>query len=118
MEKMDSMQELLIMNQNGQLDNLQLLWFRDEKPKEELFDTYSDPHELLGQGFHVFVDYENARCRFQLLQQGLEPDPRAALDAEMLGDRALIGLLWILPDEVEDRLPVKVAGIRARRVTL
>ncbi|MFL3007352.1 MAG: sulfatase [Candidatus Neomarinimicrobiota bacterium] len=45
-EKMDSMQELLIMNQNGQLDNLQLLWFRDEKPEEELFDTYSDPYEL------------------------------------------------------------------------
>ena len=45
-EKMDSMQELIIMNQNGQLDNLQLQWFRNEKPKEELFDTYSDPYEL------------------------------------------------------------------------
>ena len=45
-EKMDSMQELIIMNQNGQLDNFQLLWFRNEKPKEELFDTYLDPHEL------------------------------------------------------------------------
>ena len=45
-EKMDSMQELIIMNQNGQLDNLQMQWFRNEKPKEELFDTYSDPYEL------------------------------------------------------------------------
>ena len=45
-EKMDSMQELIIMNQNGQLDSIQLQWFRDEKPKEELFDTYSDPYEL------------------------------------------------------------------------
>ena len=43
---MDSMQELIIMNQNGQLDNFQLLWFRNEKPKEELFDTYLDPYEL------------------------------------------------------------------------
>jgi arylsulfatase A-like enzyme len=45
-EKMDSMQKLIIMNQNGQLDNLQMQWFRNEKPKEELFDTYSDPFEL------------------------------------------------------------------------
>lgn len=45
-EKMDSMQELIVMNENGQLDNIQLQWFRDEKPKEELFDTYSDPYEL------------------------------------------------------------------------
>ena len=45
-EKMDSMQELIRMNQSGQLDNLQLQWFRNEKPKEELFDTYSDPYEL------------------------------------------------------------------------
>ena len=45
-EKMDSMQELIKMNQNGQLDNVQSQWFRDRKPVEELFDTYSDPFEL------------------------------------------------------------------------
>ena len=33
-EKMDSMQELIRMNQSGQLDNLHLQWFRKEKPKE------------------------------------------------------------------------------------
>ena len=45
-EKMDSMQELIRMNQNGQLDNFQSQWFRLRKPTEELFDTYSDPFEL------------------------------------------------------------------------
>ena len=45
-EKMDSMQELIRMNQNGQLDDIQSQWFRDRKPVEELFDTYSDPFEL------------------------------------------------------------------------
>ena len=60
----------------------------------------------------------NQAIALQLLQQGLKPDPRAALDAEMLGDRAFVGLLRVLPDKVEDRLPVKVAGFRARRVTL
>ena len=45
-EKMDSMQELIRMNQNGQLDDIQSQWFRDRKPVEELFDTYLDPFEL------------------------------------------------------------------------
>jgi arylsulfatase A-like enzyme len=45
-EKMDSMQELIRMNQDGQLDNFQSQWFRNKKPNEELFDTYLDPFEL------------------------------------------------------------------------
>ena len=40
------MQELIRMNQNGQLDNVQSQWFRDRKPVEELFATYLDPFEL------------------------------------------------------------------------
>jgi len=45
-ERLPSMQELLRMRDAGELDEKQSLWFRKTKPKEELFDTENDPHEL------------------------------------------------------------------------
>tara|TARA_B100000579_G_C22831818_1_gene856470 strand:- start:1157 stop:2605 length:1449 start_codon:yes stop_codon:yes gene_type:complete len=45
-QKMNSMQELLLLEKEGKLNENQLQWFRKSKPEEELFDTFSDPHEL------------------------------------------------------------------------
>ena len=45
-ERMNSMQELLLLEKEGKLNENQLQWFRKSKPEEELFDTFSDPHEL------------------------------------------------------------------------
>jgi len=45
-EQMAIMQELLRLNVIDSLDTFQSLWFREEKVKEELFDTWEDPHEL------------------------------------------------------------------------
>jgi N-sulfoglucosamine sulfohydrolase len=45
-ENMASMQELLRMRDEGTLNEVQMQWFRPHKPKEELFDTKNDPHEL------------------------------------------------------------------------
>ncbi len=45
-EKIPTMQELLKLRDAGQLTPHQAQWFRQSKPKEELFDTLSDPHEL------------------------------------------------------------------------
>ncbi len=45
-EQMPIMQELLRMRDNGELNEYQAQWFRKSKPEEELFDTYTDPHEL------------------------------------------------------------------------
>ena len=45
-QKMNTMQELLHLEKVGKLDEKQLQWFRKSKPEEELFDTFSDPHEL------------------------------------------------------------------------
>ena len=45
-ESMNSMQELLLLEKEGKLNKNQLQWFRQSKPEEELFDTFSDPHEL------------------------------------------------------------------------
>jgi len=45
-ERMASMQELLRMRDEGGLNEIQMQWFRQSKPEEELFDTWEDPHEL------------------------------------------------------------------------
>ncbi|MEP7323545.1 MAG: sulfatase [Saprospiraceae bacterium] len=45
-EQMPIMQELLRLHKSHQLNEYQEQWFRSSKPKEELFDTYTDPYEL------------------------------------------------------------------------
>ncbi|MBR9999714.1 MAG: sulfatase [Cyclobacteriaceae bacterium] len=45
-EQMGIMQELLRLHEQDSLNGYQAQWFRDEKPGEELFDTWNDPHEL------------------------------------------------------------------------
>ena len=45
-ERIPSMQELLRLKDEGQLDEIQSQWFRGSKPKEELFDCSVDPYEL------------------------------------------------------------------------
>lgn len=45
-EQMPVMQELLRMNEAGELNEVQAQWFRPQKDPEELFDTQTDPHEL------------------------------------------------------------------------
>ena len=41
------MQELLRFREEGKLDPTQVLWFREAKDREELYDCQSDPHELV-----------------------------------------------------------------------
>jgi len=45
-ERMNTMKELLRLNEIKQLNDVQSQWFRLTKPKEELFDLKNDPHEL------------------------------------------------------------------------
>jgi len=45
-ERIPSMQELLRLRDVGQLDDIQALWFREKKPREELYDCQNDPHEV------------------------------------------------------------------------
>jgi len=44
--QMPIMQELLGLRDNGELTEAQSLWFRLQKPDEELFDVLNDPHEI------------------------------------------------------------------------
>jgi len=45
-ERIPSMQELLRLKKEGKLNDAQKQWFREKKPKEELFDCINDPFEL------------------------------------------------------------------------
>lgn len=45
-KQMKSIAEMLQLRDEGKLSELQMHWFRPNKPEEELFDTENDPHEL------------------------------------------------------------------------
>ncbi|WP_345192465.1 sulfatase [Algibacter agarivorans] len=45
-ERIPTMQELLRLKEEGKLNDIQMQWFREQKPKEELFDCKADPFEL------------------------------------------------------------------------
>ncbi len=45
-ERITTMKVLLEMKERNELDEVQMQWFREAKPKEELFDTWNDPHEI------------------------------------------------------------------------
>lgn len=45
-ERIPTMQELLRLRAEGELDSIQSLWFKERKPMEELYDCQADPHEL------------------------------------------------------------------------
>ncbi len=45
-EKIPAMQDLLRLRDEGELNEVQMQWFRTSKPKDELFDCDADPFEL------------------------------------------------------------------------
>lgn len=45
-DQMDLMQELFRFEKEGKLNNVQQLFFRKTKPKEEFYDTWNDRHEI------------------------------------------------------------------------
>ena len=45
-DQMDIMQELYRLRDGGNLNETQSIWFGENRPKEQLFDVQSDPHEI------------------------------------------------------------------------
>lgn len=46
MDRMPTLQEMRRLHAEGKLTGAPALWFRPTKPKEELFDSLNDPHEI------------------------------------------------------------------------
>ena len=88
-EKIPTMQELLRLKEAGELNNIQMQWFRESKPKEELFDCKADPHELNNLA-------DNPAYQEKLKELSSEMDRWLAEigDVPNLDERKLVDRLW------------------------
>ena len=88
-ERMNSMKELLRLNKAGKLNEYQQQWFRATKPEEELFDTWSDPHELKNIAEHP--DY---RAKLEELRAANNAFVTRVHDLGNLSEKELIEQMW------------------------
>ena len=88
-EQIPSMKELLRMRKAGELNEVQQLWFRETKDKEELFDCENDPHEL----YNLADDPEYAD-KLNELRKEMDRWLTAIGDQPNLPERELIDQLW------------------------
>jgi len=78
-----------MQGQEGKLNDIQLQWFRSQKPKEELFDCKADPFELNNLA-------DNPAFQGKLNELGKEMDRWLADigDTPNLDERKLVDHLW------------------------
>ena len=101
-ENIPSMQELLRLHKNGQLDATQAQWFRDQKPVEELFDCENDPYEIVNLAEDI-----QYREKLQELRTVLDTWISATGDQPNLPENELLEQLW----EGSDIQPVTAAPV-------
>ena len=88
-EKIPTMQELIRLKDKGKLNDVQMQWFRDKKPKEELFDCINDPFELNNLA-------EKPKYKGKLAELSNEMDRWLAEigDVPNLPEKELVAKLW------------------------
>ncbi|MBC2844666.1 sulfatase family protein [Winogradskyella flava] len=88
-ERIPAMQELLKLRDEGKLNEAQKQWFRDNKPKEELFDCKTDPFELNNLA-------GNPEYKEKLNELSTEMDRwlNEIKDTPNLEERTLVDSLW------------------------
>lgn len=88
-EKIPSMQELLRLKGEGELNANQMQWFRESKPEEELFDCIADPFELNNLAYTP--EYKD-----KLIELSSEMDRWLTEigDTPNLNERKLVDRLW------------------------
>jgi arylsulfatase A-like enzyme len=97
-ETMATMQEMLRMNTSGELSELQARWFAPTKPGEELYDTWTDPHETR----NLAADSSMA-AKLMDLRTALDLWQREYPDLGMINETEYIASIW--PDSVQPRTP-------------
>ena len=86
-DQMPLMRELIALNASGQIEGVPALWFRKQRDHEELFDTFSDPHEISNLADHS-AQASRIREMSQALDQWLEEEEdQGLLPEETLRDR-------------------------------
>lgn len=88
-ERIPAMQELLRLRDEGKLDDIQLQWFRDRKPQEELYDCLSDPYEL-----NNLADNPDYKEKMNELRTEMDRWLEAINDTPNLPEKELIAQLW------------------------
>ncbi|MFY0606494.1 MAG: sulfatase-like hydrolase/transferase [Cyclobacteriaceae bacterium] len=88
-EKIPTMQELLRLREEGGLTEVQAQWFREAKPRNELFDCKNDPHELNNladdPAYKEILEKLSSEMDRWLVEIGDNPD---------LAEKELITKLW------------------------
>ncbi len=100
-EQMPIMQELLRMRDAGELNEAQAQWFRQTKVREELFDTYKDPHEL-----HNLAD--DPAYAEKLAELSAEADRwlEEIDDVGLIPEKELIERIWPGGEQPETEQPI------------
>ncbi|WP_282055867.1 sulfatase family protein [Maribacter luteus] len=88
-EKIPTMQELLRLRDEGNLDSIQSLWFRNRKDPEELYDCKSDPHEI-----HNLAKDPAFKGKLEELRTEMDRWLKEIEDEPNLPERGLIAQLW------------------------
>lgn len=88
-ERIPTMQELLRLHEEGELNEIQEQWFRESKPKEELFDVKADPHEL-----NNLADNPEYREKLNELSSEMDRWIKEIGDQPNLPEEQLISQLW------------------------
>jgi len=96
-ERIPTMQELLRLRDDEKLDDIQALWFRENKPPEELYDCKADPHEL-----NNLADDADYSKKLEELRVEMNRWIEEIGDQPNLPERELISQLW----EGKDTKPV------------
>ena len=96
-ERIPTMQEMLRLRDEGKLDRIQKLWFRESKALEELYDCKSDPHEL-----NNLADDPAYQEKLEELRAEMDRWIQDIGDHPNLPERELINKLW----EGKDQQPV------------
>jgi N-sulfoglucosamine sulfohydrolase len=88
-ERIPTMQELLRLRDEGKLDSIQALWFRENKAPEEFYDCNIDPHEL-----NNLVNDPAYNEKLEELRAEMDRWMEDIGDQPNLPERELISQLW------------------------
>ena len=88
-ERIPTMLELLKLRDEGELDSIQQLWFREKKDPEELFDCNNDPYELKNlAGDPAYADH------LEELREEMDRWIEEIGDQPNLPEKELLDQLW------------------------
>lgn len=110
-ERMATMQELLRLRDEGNLNEYQSQWFRSSKPVEELFDTQNDPHEL-----NNLAEDPSYASKLKELRTECETWMAAIGDKGLIPEVELINQFW--PDKIQPITAKPKASIESGKLQI